>query len=101
MVRRHAQSVWRKRGMSFAVRYTHLSPHVYCQWDALMDTAGHINALGEQYIGAIAPNVTNGQPGVVHGGTGGSEEPSKSDGARIHVCCHAFLIAVAIVALAM
>ena len=99
MVWRHARSVWRKRGMSFAIRYIHMSPHVCCQWDALMDVAGHINTLGKQYIGAISPNISNGQPGIVHGGSGGSGGPSMSDAFRIHVCCDAFLIAIIIFAL--
>ncbi|OCH93544.1 hypothetical protein OBBRIDRAFT_724588 [Obba rivulosa] len=41
------------------------------QEDALIDTSGTINTLGEQYIGAVAPNVSaNYTPGVVHGGKG-------------------------------
>ena len=36
-----------------------------------MDVNGHITPLGEQYIGAVEPNVSSAyQPGVVHGGNG-------------------------------
>ncbi|KAI0334701.1 glycoside hydrolase [Cubamyces sp. BRFM 1775] len=41
------------------------------QENALMSAQGRINALGEQYIGAVTPNVSSDyQPGVVHGGSG-------------------------------
>jgi hypothetical protein len=47
------------------------------QENALMDTNGHITTLGEQYIGAIMPNVSPSyQPGVVHGGNGTGYNPS-------------------------
>lgn len=49
------------------------------QDNALMDSSGRINALGEQYIGALAPNVSSSStPGVVDGGTGSSTSPSLS-----------------------
>ncbi|KAI0728769.1 glycosyl hydrolase catalytic core-domain-containing protein [Fomitopsis betulina] len=41
--------------------------------DALMDSAGRINALGEQYIGARVPNISaNFTPGIVDGGSVGN-----------------------------
>jgi len=41
------------------------------QDDSLMDSTGKINTLGEQYIGALAPNTSaNYTPGDVHGGSG-------------------------------
>ncbi|KAI0786318.1 glycosyl hydrolase catalytic core-domain-containing protein [Abortiporus biennis] len=41
------------------------------QDDALIDTHGNIDTLGNQYISAITPNVSaNYTPGVVHGGSG-------------------------------
>ncbi|EKM59705.1 uncharacterized protein PHACADRAFT_158145 [Phanerochaete carnosa HHB-10118-sp] len=47
------------------------------QDDALMNSGGQINTLGEQYIGAVTPNVSsNYQPGVVHGGKGSSSTGS-------------------------
>lgn len=42
-----------------------------------MDSAGRINALGEQYIGARVPNISaNFTPGIVDGGSGSSTNPS-------------------------
>lgn len=36
-----------------------------------MSSDGHIDSLGQQYIGAITPSVSpDYQPGVVHGGSG-------------------------------
>lgn len=53
------------------------------QDNALMDSSGRINALGEQYIGALAPNVSSSStPGVVDGGTGSSTSPSLSVASR-------------------
>ncbi|KAH9853697.1 glycosyl hydrolase catalytic core-domain-containing protein [Lenzites betulinus] len=53
------------------------------QENALMSSDGKINTLGQQYIGAITPNVSSDyQPGVVHGGAGvsaPSQSPSSSD----------------------
>ncbi|KAI0721819.1 glycosyl hydrolase catalytic core-domain-containing protein [Cerioporus squamosus] len=51
--------------------------------NALMTSQGKINTLGEQYIGAVTPNVSSGyQPGVVHGGSGSnSTSESGSNGA--------------------
>ena len=38
-----------------------------------MTSDGSINSLGEQYIGAVTPNVSPDYvPGVVHGGSGSS-----------------------------
>ncbi|KAI0824605.1 glycosyl hydrolase catalytic core-domain-containing protein [Trametes gibbosa] len=52
------------------------------QENALMSSDGHITTLGQQYIGAITPNVSSDyQPGVVHGGSGVSppaQSPSSS-----------------------
>lgn len=49
-----------------------------------MDTSGHITTLGQQYIGAVAPNVSaDYQPGVVHGGDGNAGRPSLGDAASI------------------
>lgn len=42
-----------------------------------MDSSGRINALGEQYIGARASNISaNSTPGIVDGGSGSSTNPS-------------------------
>ncbi|KAI0773870.1 glycosyl hydrolase catalytic core-domain-containing protein [Fomes fomentarius] len=47
--------------------------------NALMSSQGNINALGEQYTGAVAPAVNSSyQPGVVHGGFGTNSVPSSS-----------------------
>lgn len=44
-----------------------------------MSLQGNINALGEQYTGAVAPAVNSSyQPGVVHGGSGTNPVPSSS-----------------------
>ncbi|CAL1701688.1 unnamed protein product [Somion occarium] len=51
------------------------------QDDALMDNSGRINMLGQQYIGAVIPNVSvDYQPGVVHGGYGSGPSPSIGGG---------------------
>ncbi|RPD61865.1 glycoside hydrolase [Lentinus tigrinus ALCF2SS1-7] len=50
--------------------------------NALMTSQGKMNTLGEQYIGAVIPNVSSGyQPGVVHGGSGSSSSGSRPSGA--------------------
>lgn len=50
-----------------------------------MDSSGHINALGQQYIGATTPYVTPGfQPGVVHGGNGSTASPPASSAAVLN-----------------
>ena len=47
-----------------------------------MDSSGRINALGEQYIGALVPNISgNYTPGVVNGGSGSSVSPSLGSAA--------------------
>ncbi|KAH9844006.1 glycosyl hydrolase catalytic core-domain-containing protein [Rhodofomes roseus] len=52
------------------------------QDDGLMDSSGRINALGEQYIGALAPNISsNYMPGVVDGGSGSTTSPSLGSAA--------------------
>ena len=44
-----------------------------------MDQGGQITTLGEQYIGAITPNVSpDYQPGIVHGGSGNASTSSGS-----------------------
>lgn len=47
-----------------------------------MDNSGRINALGQQYIGAVTPNISSDyQPGVVHGGFGTGPPPPGKGGA--------------------
>ncbi|KAH9938450.1 glycosyl hydrolase catalytic core-domain-containing protein [Fomitopsis serialis] len=57
------------------------------QDDALMDSSGRINTLGEQYIGAVTPNTSsNYTPGVVDGGYGSSTSPSLGSAALPRRC---------------
>lgn len=60
-----------------------------------MTSQGKINTLGEQYIGAVTPNVSSGyQPGVVHGGSGtNSTSQSGSNGATRSAVSWLFLSA--------
>ncbi len=58
---------------------TNVGTHL--QDDALMDSSGHITTLGQQYIGAIIPNISsNYQPGVVHGGNGNTSSGGGNSG---------------------
>ncbi|KAK7695626.1 hypothetical protein QCA50_000262 [Cerrena zonata] len=58
------------------------------QDDALMDNSGRINTLGQQYIGAVTPNVSSDyQPGIVHGGFGTGPPPPGNGGiVSLHPC---------------
>ncbi|TCD61263.1 hypothetical protein EIP91_008696 [Steccherinum ochraceum] len=69
------------------------------EWDALMDSSGHITFLGQQYIGAATPNVSaNPQPGVVHGGDGEQGGPAAvSSASRAGASLVALIITAVII----
>ncbi|EMD41160.1 hypothetical protein CERSUDRAFT_131750 [Gelatoporia subvermispora B] len=65
------------------------------QEDALMDSSGTINTLGEQYIGAVAPNISaNYTPGVVHGGKG---VPFQQGSGAMSLRANSWMVLLAIV----
>ncbi|KAH9921276.1 glycosyl hydrolase catalytic core-domain-containing protein [Amylocystis lapponica] len=72
------------------------------QADAIMTPSGKINALGEQYIGAVVPNVsTTYTPGVVDGGYGSSSSSGTGPQLRLQLSCTFTVTVVIVVAMCL